>query len=80
MFLAVRRSLDEVVGDSSYSKVMQCECPCRRSIMQCKQSSDETLAQIVMQCENICDTTTLKIMQSELGIRPDSWPRIRLTN
>ncbi len=60
---------DRVVGDSSYCEIVQCETPCRRSIVQCENSSDWMLPQIVMQCENNGDPTSLKIVQCELGIR-----------
>ncbi len=51
--LAVVCGEDRVVGDSSYCKVMQCETSCRRSIVQ---------------CENSSDPMTLKIVQCELGV------------
>ena len=60
---------DRVVGDSSYCEIVQCESPCRRSIVQCEHSSDWMLPQIVVQCENNGDQMTLKIMQCELGSR-----------
>ncbi len=60
---------DRVVSDSFYCKVMQCVTSCRRSIVQCKHSSSWKLPQIVVQCENNGDPTTLKIVQCELGIR-----------
>ncbi len=60
---------DRVVGDSSCCEIVQCETPCRRSIVQCEHSSDRMLPQIVMQCENNSDLTSLKIVQCELGIK-----------
>ncbi len=38
--LAVVCGSDRVVGDSSYCEIVQCETPCRGSIMQCEHSSD----------------------------------------
>ena len=49
-------------------KVMQCETSCRRCIVQCEHTSNWMLPWIVMQCEKNSDPTTLKIVQSELGI------------
>ncbi len=60
---------DRVVGDSSYCEIVQCETPCRGSIVQCEHSRDWILPQIVMQCENNGDPTSLKIVQCELGIK-----------
>ncbi len=59
---------DRVVGDSSYCKVMQCVTYCLRSIVQCEHSSNWMLPQIVVQCKNNRDPTTLKIMLCELSI------------
>ncbi len=75
MCLVVKQFADQtrVVGDSSYCKVMQCVTSCRQSIMQCEHSSDWMLPQIVVQCENNSDPTTLKIMHGELGIRETLW-------
>ncbi len=50
MRFAVVCGPDRVVGDSSYCKVMQCETSCRRSIVQCENSSDPMTLKIV-QCE-----------------------------
>ncbi len=55
-----------LVSDSSYCKVMQCETSCRRSIVQCENSSDWTLPQKVVQCENSSDwTLPQKVVQCE---------------
>ncbi len=64
---------DRVVGDSSYCEIVQCETPCRRSIVQCEHSSDWMLPQIVTHCENNSDPTSLKIVQCELGISLSFW-------
>ncbi len=48
---------------------MLCETSCRRSIVQCENSSDWMLPQIVVQCENSSDPMTLKTVQCELSIR-----------
>ncbi len=55
-----------LVSYSSYCKVMQCETSCRRSIVQCENSSDWTLPQKVVQCENSSDwTLPQKVVQCE---------------
>ncbi len=48
MRLTVVCGADRVVGDSSYCKVMQRVTSCRRSIVQCENSSDRMLSQIVV--------------------------------
>jgi len=54
------------VDDFSYCTVMQCETDQSSSVNTA--CSDWMLAKIVKQCEKNSDPTTLKIMQSELGI------------
>ncbi len=64
-----------------YCKVMQRVTSCRRSIVQCENSSDRMLPQIVVQCENSSDPMTLKIVQCELGIWLNSlWQNILVTS